>query len=131
MISKRKPYVRPMPSDWWKKLPFYRFYMLRESTAIPTIWFSIVLLFGIFSLKQGAESWASYVTFLQNPLVVILNIITLAATLLHSKTWFELAPKAANIIVKGEKVPPALMIKGLWLITALATIVILLVALFW
>ena len=33
MTTKRKPYVRPMTSTWWKKLPFYRFYMLREGTA--------------------------------------------------------------------------------------------------
>ncbi|ENZ7674270.1 fumarate reductase subunit C, partial [Escherichia coli] len=23
MTTKRKPYVRPMTSTWWKKLPFY------------------------------------------------------------------------------------------------------------
>lgn len=34
MTTKRKPYVRPMTSTWWKKLPFYRFYMLREGTAV-------------------------------------------------------------------------------------------------
>ncbi len=34
---------------------------------------------------------------------MIINLITLAAALLHTKTWFELAPKAANIIVKDEK----------------------------
>lgn len=44
-----------------------------------------------------------FVAFLQNPVVVILNIIATAAALLHTKTWFELAPKAANIIVKDEK----------------------------
>jgi fumarate reductase subunit C len=55
MTTKRKPYVRPMPSTWWKKLPFYRFYMLREGTAVPTVWFSIVLIYGLFALKHGAE----------------------------------------------------------------------------
>ena len=33
MTTKRKPYVRPMTSTGGKKLPFYRFYMLREGTA--------------------------------------------------------------------------------------------------
>lgn len=51
MTTKRKPYVRPMPSTWWKKLPFYRFYMLREGTAVPTVWFSIVLIYGLFALE--------------------------------------------------------------------------------
>ena len=131
MTTKRKPYVRPMPSTWWKSLPFYRFYMLREGTAIPAVWFSILLIFGLFALKRGPESWASFVGFLQNPIVVILNLIALAAALLHTKTWFELAPKAANVIIKGEKLKPEPIIKGLWAVTGLVTLVILFIALFW
>ena len=72
-----------------------------------------------------------FVGFLQNPVVVILNLITPAAALLHTKTWFELAPKAANIIVKDEKMGPEPIIKGLWVVTAVVTVVILYVALFW
>ncbi|MGB7803889.1 fumarate reductase subunit FrdC [Buttiauxella sp.] len=131
MTTKRKPYVRTMTPTWWQKLGFYRFYMIREGTAVPTVWFSILLICGLFSLKGGPESWAGFVSFLQNPIVVILNLITLAAALLHTKTWFELAPKAANIIIKDEKMGPEPVIKGLWAVTAVATVVILFVALFW
>ncbi|MDF9097720.1 fumarate reductase subunit FrdC [Escherichia coli] len=131
MTTKRKPYVRPMMSTWWKKLPFYRFYMLREGTAVPAVWFSIELIFGLFALKNGPEAWAGFVDFLQNPVIVIINLITLAAALLHTKTWFELAPKAANIIVKDEKMRPEPIIKSLWAVTVVATIVILFVALYW
>ncbi|WP_136147149.1 fumarate reductase subunit FrdC [Escherichia coli] len=131
MTTKRKPYVRPMTSPWWKKLPFYRFYMLREGTAVPAVWFSIELIFGLFALKNGPEAWAGFVDFLQNPVIVIINLITLAAALLHTKTWFELAPKAANIIVKDEKMGPEPIIKSLWAVTVVATIVILFVALYW
>ncbi|VTM67400.1 fumarate reductase subunit C [Klebsiella pneumoniae] len=67
----------------------------------------------------------------KNPVVVILNLITLAAALLHTKTWFGLAPKAANVIIKGEKMGPEPVIKGLWVVTAVVTVVILFVALFW
>ncbi|WP_288751838.1 fumarate reductase subunit FrdC [uncultured Escherichia sp.] len=131
MTTKRKPYVRPMTSTWWKKLPCYRFYMLREGTAVPAVWFSIELIFGLFALKNGPEAWAGFVDFLQNPVIVIINLITLAAALLHTKTWFELAPKAANIIVKDEKMGPEPIIKSLWAVTVVATIVILFVALYW
>ncbi|EFH7089686.1 fumarate reductase subunit FrdC [Escherichia coli] len=131
MTTKRKPYVRTMTSTWWKKLPFYRFYMLREGTAVPAVWFSIELIFGLFALKNGPEAWAGFVDFLQNPVIVIINLITLAAALLHTKTWFELAPKAANIIVKDEKMGPEPIIKSLWAVTVVATIVILFVALYW
>lgn len=131
MTTKRKPYVPPMPATWWKKLGFYRFYMLREGTSIPTVWFSLLLIYGLFSLKHGAEEWAGFIDFLQNPIVIILNIITLAAALLHTKTWFELAPKAANVIIKGEKMGPGPVIKALWMVTLLVTCVVLFVALFW
>ena len=131
MTTKRKPYVRPMTSTWWKKLPCYRFYMLREGTAVPAVWFSIELIFGLFALKNGPEAWAGFVDFLQNPVIMIINLITLAAALLHTKTWFELAPKAANIIVKDEKMGPEPIIKSLWAVTVVATIVILFVALYW
>ncbi|MDU6684089.1 MAG: fumarate reductase subunit FrdC [Enterobacteriaceae bacterium] len=131
MTTKRKAYVQPMPSTWWKSLPFYRFYMLREGTALPAVWFSIILICGLFSLKHGPESWAGFVGFLQNPIVVILNLIALVAALLHTKTWFELAPKASNIIIKDEKLKPEPVIRGLWVVTGLVTVIILFVALFW
>lgn len=131
MTTKRKAYVRPVPSNWWQQLPFYRFYMLREGTAVPTVWFSIVLIYGLFALKHGPETWNGFVTFLQNPIVVVLNIITLAGALLHTKTWFELAPKAASIIIKGEKMGPGPVIRALWAVTVIVTAVILYVALYW
>ncbi|WP_312214434.1 fumarate reductase subunit FrdC [Pseudescherichia sp.] len=131
MTTKRKPWVQPMPSGWWKSQSFYRFYMLREGTSVPTVWFSIVLIYGLFALKHGPESWASFVGFLQNPVVITLNLLTLAAALLHTKTWFELAPKAATIIVKGEKLGSQPVIRALWAVTALVSVVILFIALFW
>lgn len=63
MTTKRKPYVRPMTSTWWKKLPFYRFYMLREGTAVPAVWFSIELIFGLFALKNGPKPGRDSSTF--------------------------------------------------------------------
>lgn len=75
--------------------------MLREGTAVPAVWFSIELIFGLFALKNGG-SLGGIRRLLQNPVIVIINLITLAAALLHTKTWFELAPKAANIIVKTK-----------------------------
>lgn len=129
--SKRKPYVREITPNWWRKLGFYRFYMLRESTAVPAVWFSLILIFSLLSLKGGTESWAGFVGFLQNPVVFIINIIALAAALLHTKTWFDLAPKASIIIVKNQKMAPDPIIKAFWIITVIATLVIMAVAFYY
>lgn len=129
MASKRNAYIRPTGASWWQHSGFYRFYMLRESTAVPSLWFSCELIFGVFALKHGAESWAQFVDFLQHPVVLLLNLASLAAALLHSKTWFDLAPKAAIIIVKGEKLPPEPLVKGLWVVMVVLSLAVLAVAL--
>ncbi|GKW13624.1 fumarate reductase subunit C [Pectobacterium carotovorum subsp. carotovorum] len=129
MTTKRKAYVRDMSPTWWKKLGFYRFYMLREGTAVPAVWFSIVLMCGVFALKNGPEGWVNFVSFLQNPLVLLINIVALLAAALHTKTWFELAPKASIIVIKDEKMGPEPIIKGLWAVTVVVTVAVLAIAL--
>ncbi|MBS9440840.1 fumarate reductase subunit FrdC [Photorhabdus heterorhabditis] len=129
MMTKRKPYVRSIAPNWWQKLGFYRFYILRESTAVTTVWFSILLIYGVFALKGGTQSWDGFVAFLQNPVILLINLITLLGALLHTKTWFELAPKAANVVIKGEKMGPEPVIKLLWTITIIVTAIILGIAL--
>lgn len=125
MTTKRNAYHPPVAANWWQKSAFYRFYMLREATAIPALWFSLELIFGLFALKNGAESWASFVAFLQHSVVLLLNVLALAASLLHSKTWFELAPKASVIVIGDKKLSPAPVIKGLWVVMILVSLALL------
>jgi len=129
MSSKRNPYHRPVTASWWRKSAFYRFYMLREGTALPALWFSLEMIFGLFALKRGAESWAGFVDFLQHPIVLFLNMVALAAALLHSKTWFDLAPKAAVIVLGDKKLSSGPIVKGLWVAMGLVSLVILAVVL--
>ncbi|MFP3029302.1 MAG: fumarate reductase subunit C [Arsenophonus sp.] len=108
---------------------FYRFYVIREATAIPQIWFSLVVLYAVLSLIEGAESWYHYIGLLHNPIILLSNVFTLIATLFHTKTWFELTPKAINIVMKNKKIAQETIIKLLWSITFIVTIIILGVAL--
>lgn len=125
--TKRKAYVREMKSNWWTKLGFYKFYMLRESTAIPTVWFSLVLLFAVIAIAHGTFT-TDFVTFLKNPLVIILNLISLAAMILHAKTLFEMMQPVMGIMVDGKYLPQATMVKALWIVLAVVTVVILALA---
>ena len=129
MISKRKPYLAPVSRSWWRQLAFYRCYMLREGTAIPALWFSLELVCGLYALKSGPDGWDQFVRLLQHPAMLLLNLLTLAAALFHSKTWFELAPKAAIVIVHGEKLRPQPIIIALWIVTLLVTLAVLWLAL--
>lgn len=117
MATKRKPYIREMDAGWWKKNPFYRFYMLREGTSIFQVLVSLEFIYCLAAPE-------SFFTMLGNPLVIVLNIIALLAMLLHTKTWFELAPKAVN----GSEKQTGMMVKALWGATIAASAIILLLA---
>lgn len=117
MASKRKPYVREMNAGWWTSHPYYRFYMIREGTAFFAIWVSLLL-------TCGMANPGGIIRVLSNPLVILINIAALAASLLHTKTWFELAPKAMNLTEQQN----GMVVKGLWGVTLIASAVVLLVA---
>lgn len=124
VASKRKKYVREVTPTWWKRLDFYKFYVLRESTAVPTIWFCLELFYGLVCLGNNTFE-SSFVSFLQNPLVVVLNIITLGAVLLNSLTFFNMAPQMMNIIVKNERINVKLVSQVFWGITAVVSLLVL------
>ncbi|AKD38502.1 fumarate reductase subunit C [Pasteurella multocida subsp. multocida OH4807] len=122
--SKRKKYVREIKPTWWKKLDFYKLYIAREATAIPTLWFCLVLLYGVISLGD-LETFGNFIAFLKNPIVIILNIITLGAMLLNTVTYYVMTPKVLNIIVKNERINPKLITTALWAVTGFVSLVIL------
>ncbi|MDP0343778.1 fumarate reductase subunit FrdC [Glaesserella parasuis] len=123
--SKRKKYVRKVKPTWWKALDFYKFYVLRESTSVPTIWFCLVLFYGLACLGKENGFVENFIPFLQNPLVVVLNIITLGAVLLNSFTFFGMAPQMMNVIVKNERIDVKLVSRVFWGITAFVSLLAL------
>lgn len=127
LASKRKKYVREVTPTWWKKSHFYTMYMVREATAIPTIWFCLVLLYGVICLGKGNLA-ESFIPFLQNPIVMLLNLISLVALLYHAKTLFVMTPEALNIVVNNERLNPKVITNALWAITAVVSVIALILA---
>ena len=107
--TKRKAYVREVKANWWTKL-------------------GLVLLYGVIALGNGTFD-TNFVDFLKNPIVIILNLVSLAAMLLHAATLFIMTPQVLGIMVKGEKLPVATGAKIMWGITAVISIIVLALAL--
>ncbi len=105
--------------------------MLREGTAVPAVWFSLELMYGVYALKHGPEASGQFCGLPAKPNHRSTEPDCARRRAASYQNWFELAPKAANIIVKGEKMGPEPVIKGLWAVTAVVSVVILFVALFW
>ncbi|MCI5764924.1 fumarate reductase subunit FrdC [Actinobacillus porcinus] len=123
LTSKRKKYVREITPTWWKSWDFYKFYMLREATALPTVWFCLVLLKGVFALGSNTFE-TGFVEFLQNPVVVILNLISLAALLLHAFTLFNMTGEvmSGTTGIKADVIKKSL--QGLFVVVSILGLVL-------
>ncbi|MBD1573240.1 fumarate reductase subunit FrdC [Vibrio sp. S17_S38] len=113
-MSKRKPYVRTIERTWWSKHPFYRFYMVREATVLPLILFTLFMLCGLASLVKGPQAWIEWQHFMQNPVVIAINIVALAGSLFHAATFFSMMPQVMPIRVKGKLLSPKVIIAAQW-----------------
>ena len=123
LTSKRKKYVREITPTWWKSWDLYKFYMLREATALPTVWFCLVLLKGVFALGSNTFE-TGFVEFLQNPVVVILNLISLAALLLHAFTLFNMTGEvmSGTTGIKADVIKKSL--QGLFVVVSILGLVL-------
>lgn len=127
MTTKRKPYVREVSNTWWKKNDFYKRYMVREASCLATIWFCIVLLVAV--VKLLTNDFGSFVGFMQNPLSIIANIVSLGLILYHAATLFTMTPEVMSFIVKGERLNPAILRNVFWGITAFVSLAALILVL--
>ncbi|RJG42302.1 fumarate reductase subunit C [Motilimonas pumila] len=126
-MSKRKPYERELPTDWWLKHAFYTKYMIREGSSILITLYSLILAWGVFRLSQGPEAWQAWLDCLTHPLSILLHLAVLVLALYHTITWFSLAPKAADLWIKGKKLEDKPIVIGHYVALAITTIVALII----
>ena len=89
----RRPYVRPMKRTWFMDHPFYRNYMVRESSCIFDGLYAINLFVGLLQLKAGEVAWQGWLNFQTHPLMILFTIVTLGLTLYHSTTFIDMCPR--------------------------------------
>ena len=110
---------RPAVSVWWwlKSWPYSRF-VLRELTSVFVAYFSLVLLWQLRALARGSEGYALFLERLKSPSFVALDVLAFLFVLFHAVTWFNLAPKAVALRLRGRSVPDGVVVAlnyALWL----------------
>jgi len=83
---------------------------LREISSVFVAWFVVILLLQIRALSRGPDAYARFQHWLQNPLVLMLNLVTLFFVVFHAITWFNLAPSAMAVRFRGKRVPDLLIV---------------------
>jgi len=126
-MSKRKPYTRELPNDWWMKQLFYTKYMLREGSSVFITVYSLILAWGLLRLSQGEVAFNAWLDSLDNPVAIIFHLIALAFALYHTVTWFSLAPKAIDLWVKGKRLDDQKIISGHYAAFVVVTVLCLLI----
>jgi fumarate reductase subunit C len=63
------------------------------------------MLLQLRALRGGPESYARFSRWLQNPLVVAINVVSLLFVIFHAVTWFNLAPRAMAVRIRGKRLP--------------------------
>ena len=114
-------YRRRVSTYWWlSRWPYLRF-ILRELSSLAVASFVVITLLQLCSLAAGPQAYAEFQEWLKQPLVIVLNLVSFPFVLFHTITWFNLAPSAVALRVRGLRVPD-LLISGpnyaAWLIVS-------------
>ena len=104
-----KWYRRRIPIFWWVHRRAHTRFILRELTCIAVAFYALVLLFFVRAVAQGPDAYASFMSWFETPLAIILHAIVFAFVLFHSITWFNLAPKALVFRVGKNRIPDAMI----------------------
>jgi fumarate reductase subunit C len=96
---------RRVSTWWWLQRGSYLVFILRELSSVFVAWVVVFLLFLIQAVGEGADAWRQFLLWSARPAVLALNAVSLAFTVFHAITWFNLAPQAMVVHLFGRRVP--------------------------
>ena len=98
-------YRQRVSTWWWLGSWRYLKFILREISSIFVALAVGMTLLQIAALRRGPEAYERFQHTLRSPFATIVGFITLGFVLFHSITWFNLAPHALAVRVRGKRVP--------------------------
>ena len=100
-----KTYTRPM-AGWWRRNPYYLWYMLREASCVVLTVYALILLVGLLRLYQGSQFFDAWRESLSTPFSIGFHAVALVLVAYHSWTWFKIMPKTLPFVrIGGWRVP--------------------------
>jgi fumarate reductase subunit C len=102
-----KSYHPRVSTYWWLGRWAYAKFILREISSIFVAWVVVTTLLQVRALKAGPAAYAQFQAWLATPWVLVLNAISLFFVVFHAVTWFNLAPKAMVVRMRGKRLPAA------------------------
>ena len=128
-MSEQPPYTpfhprwyRPRVSTWWwlKRRSSLAF-ILREVSSVFVAWFVFFFLLLVAAVGRGEAAYQEFMGWAANLSIVIVNLVSLFFVVFHAVTWFNLAPQAMVVHMRGKRVPGKFITAsnyGLWVVTS-------------
>ena len=101
-------WYRPrMSTWWWLRSGHYLAFILRELSSVFVAWSVVYLLLLVRAVSQGEASYQQLVSWSRSPGILVVNVVSLIFVVYHAVTWFNLAPQAMVVHLRGRRVPGA------------------------
>jgi len=122
-------YVRPVSTTtWYLARRSYTIHMLQELTSLFIGLYALLLLWGIYAVAGGPETYQTFLDGLTNPGMRLLLWVLTIVIFYHAFAWFSVTPKAM-VVQRGEEFVPGSLIAGAhYVIWILLTLTILFLA---
>ena len=100
-----RAYHPRLSTYWWLARWAYLKFILRELSSVFVAWGVVFTLLQIYALQQGPAAYAEFQRWVGTPAMLIVNAISLVFVTFHAVTWFNLAPKAMAVRMRGKRLP--------------------------
>lgn len=98
-------YRTKVSTYWWTRQWSHFRFILRELTSLGVAYVVLLLICFIRAVGQGAAELQRLEDWLKTPFALVLSAIALFLLLFHAITWFNLAPRAMPVRVRGKRLP--------------------------
>ncbi|GAA1799523.1 fumarate reductase subunit C [Planosporangium flavigriseum] len=110
-------YRTRVPILWWLRRRSYLAFVVRELSSVFVAWAVVFLLLLAHAVASGPRQYQSFLAWSAAPWVLTVNAVALALVVYHAVTWFNVAPQALVLRVRGRRVPARVVAGlhyGLW-----------------
>lgn len=117
-------YRERVSTYWWMGSWRYLKFILRELSCVAVAWSVGMTLFLLRALLRGPDAYAHFMHRMQAPGMIGLNLIAFTFLLLHTVTWFNLAPRAIPVRFGGRRVPEFMVAAPNYVAWVVASVVV-------
>lgn len=108
----RKVYRPTMPATWWLKKRSYFLFMMREFSSVFVAAFVLLLMYKLFLLSKGAQTYGQFQESLRQPGVLVFYVLAFVFAVYHTITWFSVASKVQIVRLGSWTMPPGMVTGG-------------------